>query len=216
MKSQKIQYTSRQISNSLDVLVFKIGRLALCIEILSPYLKGRSINDKHFILPQSLILILDSALRYYYGQLYRYYFDTQGRENNTASINVLKEQLFKDGLDGTNKNDNYSEQLKEITSKLQYAETFKNELKQFSHKHFAHTDINKSLSETQKELATIGIPWQEFTNLINNAKIILTEMCLICEKPKPDFSESTYSDLKNEFWESIKYEMINVRRDKQT
>lgn len=210
MKQNKVQYTAQQISNGLDVLGVKIGRLAVAIEILTPYFKDRKINGKDFILPQSLVIVLGDVLKFHYGQLYRCYFDTQGRENNTASISVLYEQIFNDETDGVSRQKSHQSEFKEIEGKLESAQKYKDKLRQFSHKHFAHTDTGKTLEESEKELATIGIPWNEFINLINDAKIILKSMCAVCQKPSPDFAEGQYSYLRSEFWEAVKYTEVRI------
>lgn len=61
-KSQ--QYTQEQISNGLDVLAVKVGRLAVAVEIVTPYFKDRKIKGKDFILPQSLVIILGDVIKF--------------------------------------------------------------------------------------------------------------------------------------------------------
>jgi len=211
MKKTSIQYTHQQISNGLDVLIVKVGRMAVAVEIVTPYFKDRKINGKDFILPQSLVIILSDVIKYHYGQLYRCYFDTQGKENNTASISVLYHQIFNEDVDEKIKK-NYHAEFEEIRIKLDAVQKYKEKLKQFSHKHFAHTDTSKTLEESEKELATIGIPWQEFVSLINDAKIILKNMCVVYQKPIQDFSEGQYPYLRDEFWSAIKYTEVHITR----
>lgn len=210
MKQNKVQYSAQQISNGLDVLSVKIGRLAVAVEIVTPYFTDRKINGKDFILPQSLVIILGDVIKYHYGQLYRCYFDTQGRENSTASISVLYEQIFNDESGGEERKRSHKAEFKLIKSKLGSAQKYKGKLKQFSHKHFAHTDTGKTFEESEQELATIGIPWKEFVNLIDDAKIILKNMCVACQKPSLDFSEAQYPYLRDEFWGAIKYTEVRI------
>jgi len=137
-RRKKIQYTQEQISNGLDVLGVKIGRLAVAVEIVTPYFTDRKINGKDFILPQSLVIILGDIIKFHYGQIYRCYFDKQGRGNNTASINVLYKQIFNNETDGVKRMKSHQSEFKEIKSKLGSAQKYKEQLKQFSHKYFAH------------------------------------------------------------------------------
>ena len=206
----KVRYTSEQISNGLDLMALKVGRMALSVEIISPYFDDQRIDGKNFMIPQPLKIILSDVVKYHYGQLYRCYFDSQGRENRTASISVLSAQIFNNERDGKEKKIEYPSEFREIKSKLGKAQKYKGKLKQFSHKHFAHTDTSKSLEDSEKELATLGIPWHEFVSLIKDAKTILSNMCLVCQKSKPDFSESALTTFKKEFWDSIKYTEVDI------
>src|SRR6185312_5651490 len=123
MDAVRVQYTTQQITNGLDLLAHKISKLALSAEIISPPFKGK-INGKVFIINREtmpLIIILEDAIRFIYGRLGRCYFDGQGRDNNTASIKVLFDQIFNNTKSNEDLKEIYKIQFNEIDRKLSNA-----------------------------------------------------------------------------------------------
>ena len=209
---QSVQYTPQQISNGLDLLVHKIAKIGLSAEIISPFFREKKINGERFVINREtmpLVIILQDAIKYHYGQLGRCYFDGQGKENNTASISVLVDQIFNSNSDGTQRKINYETEFNNINEKLRKAEKYKNKLRKYCNKHFAHTDI-KSLRAVEKDYVDLSIPWDEFVGLINDAKDVLRSLYLVCQKSPCDFSEHAYEEYKNQFWKLINFTEVKI------
>jgi hypothetical protein len=214
------QYTPQQISDGLDLLVQKIAKIGLSVEIISPYFSGtvsngmmiNKINGKFIHVSREtmpLVIILQDVIRYHYGQLGRCIFDGQGRENNTASISVLVDQIFNNKIDGNQKKLAYKTEFSDIEKRLHRAEKYKVKLRKYCNKHFAHTDI-KSSQAVESDLIKLAIPWNEFVGLINDAKSMLKNLYLVSQKPTCDFSEWIYEEYKNQFWKMIEYPEIKI------
>lgn len=210
----RVQYTPQQISNGLDLLVQKIAKIRLSAEIISPYFGGGLIHGKLFtvnIETMPLVIILQDAIRFHYGQLGRCYFDNQGRENNTASLVVLMDQIFNNALGDSQRKTIYKAEYNDIKSRLHKAEKYKRKLRKYCNKHFAHTDI-QSPEAIEKDYVGLNIPWGEFINLIDDAKIILGSMYKVCEKQPGDFSEYVYESYKDQFWKLIDFPETKITK----
>jgi len=92
---------------------------------------------------------------------------------------------------------------------MRKAEKYKKQLKKYCNKHFAHIDI-QSPEDNEKDYVGLSILMSEYIELINNAKIILTIMCKVCQKPPCDFSENSYKSYTKQFWGIINFTEMNV------
>lgn len=150
--------TRTKILNGLDLLAHKIAKLSLSAEIISPIYTGK-INGKMFTINREtmpLMIIIGDAISYIYGRLGRCYFDNQNKDNNTASIKILFDEIFKDA---TTKQ-SFKSQYIDINKKLINARRYEKKLKDYCNKHFSHTDI-KPLNVTEAELVKLNIPLNE-------------------------------------------------------
>jgi hypothetical protein len=208
MSEGRTQYTPKKISSGLDALTHKIAKIGLSAKIISPMFEGK-INGKEFTVNREttpLVIILEDAIRFIYGRLGRCYFDSQGKNNNTASINVLFEQIFTNAKKTT-----HEKQFNFVEKKLINARKYEKKLKKYCNKYFAHTDI-KSLEAIESDHIKLSISWGELICLINDAKDILRSMCLVCGKSPPDFSEHVYEEYKCQFWKLIEFTEIKTMK----
>jgi hypothetical protein len=207
------QYTSNEISNGLDALVDKVAKISLSARIISPMFE-RKINDKEFTVNREtmpLVIILNESIRYIYGRLGRCYFDGPGKDNNTASLKVLYDQIF-NAPNGDSRKITYKKDFDNIEMILKRAQPYKRKLTRFCNKYFAHTDVTKSLQEIEADYVKISISWTELINLIDDAKNILRSLFLVYGKGEPSFAEHVYEEYTKQFWEIISFSEIKVTR----
>ena len=210
MNNGRVQYSQQKILRGLDSLAHKIATIGLSAQIISPMFDGK-INGKSFTVNSEtmpLVIILQDAIRFIYGRLGRCYFDNLGKDKNTASINILFDQIFNNPADGKNLQKTYKEQFDAIKVKLENAKKYKSKLNKFCNKHYAHTNI-RSLEDIQADEVQIAISWSELIGLIDDAKDIIKKMFEICKKPSYNFSEHVYVEYKNQFWSLIDFHEIN-------